>query len=196
MRRLVLGALLALAVGGCANGPMTDPLLLRSDPFDTSNQILFTPEYPGPDAYALLFERVMDVIDDMFDIAYANRYDGRIETQPRIAPGLEQILKPGSPNLYERTLSTLQTYRHRAFVLIVPDHDGYMVNVTVLKELEDIPNPTREGAGGAAFRSDANVDRTYEIVDPAIISRGWIPKGRDYAMEQRILQKIQRKLHD
>jgi len=195
MRRAV-GILLALALAGCANGPLADPLLVHSDPFDTSNQILFTPERPGAEAYAELFESVLNVIDDMFDIAYANRYDGRIETHPRIAPGLEQIFKPGSPNLYERTLATFQTYRHRAFVLIAPDHDGYVVVVTVLKELEDIPNPTREGAGGAAFRSDPTIDRTYEIVTPSVISHAWIPKGRDYAMEQRILQKIQRKLHE
>jgi hypothetical protein len=192
--RGVVAALLALMVGGCASGPLTDPLLVRASAYDTNNQILFSPEQPGPAAYAQLFEKILDVMDDTFDIAYANRYDGRIEAQPRIAPGLEQLFKPGSPNAYERTLATFQTYRHRAFVLVTPDKDGYLVIVTVLKELEDVPNPTRETAGGAAFRSIATVDRAYEITDPAIISRGWIPKGRDYALEQRIIEKIRLKL--
>jgi hypothetical protein len=192
MNRLLLAATVLAGVGGCMRGPAGDPLLARADPFDTSNQILLTPANPGPEAYAEVFEKVYDAIDDVFDVAYASRYDGRIETHPRVAPGLEQLFKPGSPDAYERTLATIQSYRHRAFVLIQPDRDGYVVSVTVFKELEDIPHPSRDAGGGAAFRSDNTVERTYEIIDPSVISWSWVPKGRDYALEQKLLRKIKR----
>ncbi len=197
MRRILLAAVTAMCVGGCMRAPLTDnPLLARADPNDTSNQILLTPANPGPDAYAILFEKVLDSVDDTFDIAYASRYDGRIETQPRIAPGLEQLFKPGSPNAYNRILATIQTYRHRVFILIQPEHDGYLVNVTAFLELEDVPNPTRETGGGAAFRSDHPVERTYEVVDPSVVSTAWIPKGRDYPLEQKILRRIKAKMSE
>jgi hypothetical protein len=195
MRRVWL--LVALVGAGCAL-PRWDesPLLARANPFDTGNECMLPSDQPGPEAYAFIFERVLDVLDDDFEIAVASRYDGRIETKPRIAPGLEQPWKAGSPNLAERTLATLQTYRHRCFVLIQPAERGYTVNVTVFKELEDLPQPTRDTGGGAAFRSDPSVDRQYEIVDPAIVSHVWIPKGRDIFVEQKILRKIRWAVRD
>jgi len=197
MRRILLAIVMAASVGGCMSNPLPDnPLLARADPFDTSNQILLTPANPGPEAYAVLFEKVLDSVDDIFDIAYASRYDGQIEAQPRIAPGLEQFFKPGSPNLYNRVLCTLQTYRHRVFVLIQPEAEGYRVNVTAFLELEDIPNPSRDTGSGAAFRSDHPVERVYEVVDPSVVSTTWIPKGRDTPLEQKILRKIQDKMNE
>ena len=203
MRRFVLGPVLAVALaGGCAYRPIVDnPLLARTDPNDSSNQIVFTPDEPGPAAYAALCEKVADAVDDIFVIADANRYDGRIETAPRIAPGLGQPFKPGSPNFYERTLATFQSMRHRCFVLIQPETDPttqnvvYNVSVTVFKELEDVPAPLRNAGVSGAFRSDATVDRTFEVVDPSVVSTSWIPKGRDYPLEQKLLRKIREKVH-
>lgn len=190
MRRAWL-ALVLLAGGGClAPRGSESPLLARANPYDTTNELVLQADQPGPEAYAFLFERVLDVIDDDFDIAFASRYDGRIETLPRIAPGVEQPWRPGSPSLYERTLATFQTYRHRCFVLLQPTERGYLINVTVFKELEDLPNPTRQIGPGAAFRSDPSIDRRYEIVDPTVVSNVWIPKGRDVPLEQKILRKI------
>lgn len=189
--------MLAVAGGGCAM-PSTrgTSVLARGVSYDTSNEMLLRTEHPGPEAYARLFELVLDVIDDDFEIAVASRYDGRIETLPRIAPGIEQPFKPGSPSLYDRLLYTCQTYRHRCFVIIQPAEGGYLVNVTVVKELEDLPNPTREQSGAAAFRTDQNIDREHEIVDPLVISNVWIPKGRDIPLEQKILHNIRWKVRD
>lgn len=188
-RFAALAALLAL--GGCvAPRGRESPLLARGSPLDTDNQIQFLTDHPGGEAYAVLFEKILDVLDDDFDIASANRYDGRIEAQPRIAAGLEQPWKAGSPSVFDRLLYSCQTYRHRAFVLIQPVEQGYTVTVTVFKELEDLPKPERAAAGGAAFRGDPSIDRQYEIVDPAVVSHVWIPKGRDVPLEQKILRKI------
>jgi hypothetical protein len=62
-----------------------------------------------------------------FEIRESNRYDGHIETIPRIAPGLGLFLKPGSPDLRDRLLATLQTYRHRVLVDIQPACRGQSV---------------------------------------------------------------------
>ncbi|MBL8797339.1 MAG: hypothetical protein JNM56_25785 [Planctomycetia bacterium] len=145
----------------------------------------------GPDSYGMVFEKVIDVLNEYFEIAYSNRYDGRIETFPRIAPGYEQPWKPSTPSWYERLLATFQTIRHRAFVLIqLADDGGFFVQVIVYKELEDLPRPLRSTAGAAIFRGSSTVDRQYEVIDPTVFERAWIPMGRDHLLEHAIAQKI------
>jgi hypothetical protein len=190
--RLALGLGLAL-LSGCSVGPLVDnPVHVNglSGP-DAPNPLLVAPGEPGPEAYASVFERVVDILDDYFEIADKNRYDGRIETYPRIAPGYEQIWKPSSPDPYERLYATLQSLRHRASVQISPAPEGgYYVRVSVFRELEDLPRPST-AVSAPAFR-DANIlQRQYDIVDPIVVTQGWIPKGQDEAFEQKILRRIQ-----
>ncbi len=191
-RILVLSLLLAGSLSGCAIKPLTEnPMLVRPDPFLPVDNPVFIPQ--GPMAYGLVFEKVLDTIDDYFEIAYANRYDGRIETHPRVAPGLEQPWKPGSPDFPQRLVATLQSMRHRATVLIQPaDDGGFFIQVIILKELEDLPRPIRATAGAAAFRGDNTVDRQFEVVDPIFLDSSWIPKGRDTELEEVILQRIRK----
>lgn len=197
MRRLVIAAgsaALSSWFVGCATPPLVEqPGYVRPDRnAEAANPILVTPGSAGPEAYAAVFEHTLDILDDYFEIAYANRYDGRIETIPRIAPGLEQFWRPGSPNLSERVLMTLQSYRHRCFVLIEPaSQGGYLVNVTVYRELEDLPRPSRANTS-AVFRNEPSVERQFEVVDPSVISQVWIPKGRDVPLEQELLRRIQK----
>jgi hypothetical protein len=170
---------------------MDNPALIRLDPNVTVENPVFIPQ--GPNNYGPVFEHVIDVIDDYFEIAYANRYDGRIETFPRIAPGLEQPWKPGSPDFDQRLEATLQTIRHRALVLIQPaDDGGYFVQVTVFKELEDLPKPVRATAGTASFRTNNTVERQYEVIDPTVFESNWIPLGRNTKLEQVILQRLKK----
>jgi hypothetical protein len=195
-----LGVLLILTVtagGGCIGQPHLDnPTTVRSDgsPPICENPVLVAPGEPGPDSYAETFERILDVVDDYFPIAYANRYDGRIVCTPRIAPGFERLWMPGSPSRRERLLSTLQTYRHRCQVQIrAAEQGGYLVQVFILKDLYD-----PAGAAGvkapSVFQEAASIDRNYEVVDPINTSTSgerWINKGRDMAFEQLLLRLIQ-----
>jgi len=183
---------LALLAGGCASGPLLDnPAILRPDPTVTVENPVYVPL--GPPSYNPVFEKVLDIVSDYFEPAYVNRYDGRIETFPRIAPGLEQLWKPGSPDFDQRLLATLQTIRHRSVVLIRPANDGgYFVDVKVYKELEDLPRPVRSTAGAASFRSDNTVERQFEVIDPTVFESAWIPVGRDLPLEQVILQRIKK----
>ncbi len=179
-------------VCGCATGPLLDnPILISPAPTVTVENPVFIPG--GPPAYGTVFEKVLDIVDDYFEIAYANRYGGRIETFPRIAPGLEQPWKPGSPDLEQRLLATWQTIRHRAVVLIqAADDGGFFVEVKIFKELEDLPRPVRSTAGAASFRSDNTVERQFEVIDPTVFESNWIPLGEDVKFEQAILQRLKK----
>src|SRR5262245_9158230 len=183
----------ATIVSGCtATGPLIEnPAIVRPDPDCATDNPVFVPL--GPESYGKVFEQTLDILDDYFEIAYANRYDGRIETFPRVAPGFEQFWKVGNPDCRERLLATFQTIRNRAIVLIQPAEDGgYFVQVTVFKELEDLPQPLRAAAGGASFAQPITVERQYEVIDPAVFETKWIPQGRNCPLEQLILQRLKK----
>ena len=190
MWRTLWTAAAALVVGGCATGPLLEnPLLIRTDKVVPVENPVYIPQ--GPMAYARVFEKVIDVVDDFFEIAYANRYDGRIETFPAVAPGLEQPWKPGSPDFSQRLLASFQTIRHRAIVLITTaDDGGYFIDVKVLKELEDLPVPVRATAGSATFRMPSTLERQFEVLEPTLYEANWIPIGRDYKLEQVLLERL------
>jgi hypothetical protein len=191
MRRTASAAWLASVVlaAGCATGPLQEnPLPVRL-PRAVENPV-YVPQ--GPLSYNRVFSNVLTVVLGVFpDIAYSNRYDGRIETHPRIAPGLGQPWKPGSPDPYDRLLASFQTIRHRAVVVIqAADDGGFFVNVMVFRELEDLERPSRQTAGAAVFRSDPTVERQFEVIDAAAYEPTWIPIGRDAHMEQILLDRI------
>jgi hypothetical protein len=177
---------------GCASGPALDnPVIVRPDPNVAAENPLYIPL--GPPSYGTVFETVLDVISNYFEVAYESRYDGRIVTYPRTAPGLEQPWKPGSPDFSQRLEATLQTLRHRAEVSIQPAPDGgYFVQVDVYKELEDLPKPLRSTAGAAAFRGTITIERQFEVVDPTVFESNWIPLGHNVDMEQAILQRLKK----
>src|SRR5205823_6311637 len=130
------------------------------------------------------------VISRYCEIAYSNRYDGRIEGFPTTAPGLERPWQPGSPDFAQRLLATLQSIRYRVAALITPaDDGGFFVDVKVFKELEDLPNPTAATAGAASFRSDNTVERQFEVIDANVDSH-WVPLGRDLKLEQVIINRL------
>jgi hypothetical protein len=190
--RMAWTVLASAMLCGCASGPALDnPVVVRPDPYLIAENPLYIPL--GPPSYGKVFETVLDVISNYFEVAYENRYDGRIVTYPRIAPGLEQPWRPGSPDFSQRLEATLQTLRHRAEVSIQPAPDGgYFVQVDVYKELEDLPNPIRSTAGAAAFRGSITIERQFEVVDPTVFESNWISLGHNVEMEQAILLRLKK----
>src|SRR5262249_21569677 len=104
-----------------------------------------------------------------------------------------RLALPGSPDLYDRLLETKQSYRHRAVVLIQPAlNGGYWGKVTVYKELEDLPRPTRATKGAASVRSANTGEREHVVVDATVLESNWIRKGQDAGIEQELLARIKR----
>jgi hypothetical protein len=188
----VAGIIMLLACGCASQAPILDnPVYVRTDPNCTVDNPIYVPFSNTPEAYARIFEKTIDILDDYFEISLTNRYDGRIETFPHIAPGYEQFWRVGNPGFHNRILSTLQTIRNRAVVLIQPaDNGGYFVQVAVFRELEDLPRPSRQTAGAATFFYPQGVERQYEVIDPTVYESTWIPNGRNIEFEQLILQRI------
>jgi len=64
----------------------------------------------------------------------------------------------------------------------------------VEKELEDLPRPSRQSVG-AVFQEAPTVDRQLEVIPAAAAApaagTGWFRVGRDFALEQQILRRIQ-----
>jgi hypothetical protein len=192
MRRTLWTAALALGLGGCATGPLQEnPLLLRPERLAARQNPVFLPL--GPESYGMVYEKVLDILGDYFEIDQHSRYDGVITTFPRTAPGIGQPWKPGSPDFYQRLLASFQSIRYRAVVQIqAEENGGYFIDVKVFKELEDLPSPTRdlERRSMAAFRSEIPTARQFEIVDETTYEGNWIPVGREYTLEQVILERI------
>ncbi|MGL4419874.1 MAG: hypothetical protein ACRCZF_04340 [Gemmataceae bacterium] len=193
-RRLIgncLGFGLGLGTTGCASlPPLDNPVLLRGGA--TENPILVAPGEPTANTYAEVYEQILDVLDNYFEMKPTSRYAGHIETLPRLSPGYEQPWKVGSPDARERLISTFQTMRHIAVVDIwAGERGGYRVSIEVYKELEDLSRPSQAIAGGSLFREAPTVERRAEIIgSESTPERFWIPKGRDYAFEQKLLKEL------
>ncbi|MFO0799156.1 MAG: hypothetical protein U0804_16935 [Gemmataceae bacterium] len=195
-RGVWLGWAAAVCLTGCATAPPADnPTAVRGSRDDCENPVLVSPGQPTAASYREVFEKCIEVVDDYFQIAAANPHAGVIITTPRIAPGFEQIWKGGNPDPRERLLATLQTIRQTAVVTIrTGERGGYLVEVVVEKELEDLPRPSRQSVG-AVFQEAPTVDRGLEVIPAAAAApttgTGWFRVGRDFALEQQLLRRIQ-----
>jgi hypothetical protein len=188
-----LGWAACALLAGCATAPPLDnPVSVRGPAVGVENPVLVSPGQPTAASYQEVFEKTIDVLDDYFDLLPPNPYDGRIVSKPRVAPGFEQFWKPGNPDARGRLLATFQTVRQTATAEIrAGDRGGYLVYVVVERELEDLARPAGNRGAGAVFLDVPSVDRQFEVIGPqAPTSQGWYRIGRDYALEQQILQRI------
>lgn len=193
-----LAAGLLTVASGCASVPPVDnPVLVRPRmPYvpATADQPACRPESAG---YEDIYDRVLDALDDDFEVVPGSRYAREVRTYPRVAPGYEQPWKSGSPDATERWTATFQTVRHFAVVRLADADDGYRVTVEVYKEAENLGVPIQPLGGPAVFRGAPLADRTSDtLTGPATAERQWVPAGpaphRDFAFEQKILRKILR----
>ncbi len=149
------------------------------------------------------WEQITDVVDDYFRIERERQVqlvgqvmtEGRIDTFPQIGA---TVLEPhlfDSVGSYNEWESTFQTIRRRAVLRVIPEQGGYLVDVEVQKELEDLPRPEHATVGAATFRNDNSLpSRLGEEVSRTRLSGEWIPLGRDPALEQQILDDIRIRL--
>lgn len=142
----------------------------------------------------VLWERTVDVLHDFhFEMAGENRFSRVIETEYRTGSGVLEPWHQDSVGLENRLESTLQSVRRKVFVRLIPDEAGrgYLVSVEAYKELEDLPGVAANSPGGATFQESTPLQRDLNLVVGQSAPSGWVPAGRDVALEQRLLQSLQ-----
>ena len=177
-----------LATGGWETpGGGVNPVLVTPNP-------LPVPLYPRE----LVMDEVSDEIEDYFRIIKEQRIrladniliEGFIDTEPTIGSTWLEPWKKDSTRGFELAHATLQTVRRWARVRVIPTADQYLIDVRVYKELEDLDQPLQSPVSGHSLRHDNSLDYDREFRDSLQPNRGWIPMGRDYSLEQTILENL------
>lgn len=179
---LIAALILPAGLTGCATvrnqAVLPNPLILQTTSFDAA------------------WDATVHALDEDFEIDEENRLARRISTYPETAATIVEPWRADSIGLRQRLEATLQTYRRFAIATVEPVAEGFAINVEVWKELEFLDRPERQNGGMAAFPQDFQISRSREVVGPIAPPLGWIPEGRDFALEQRILNRIERELLD
>jgi len=149
------------------------------------------------------WEQIVDTVDDYFRIERERQVqlvgdvltEGRIDVHPQIGATLPEFHRRDSVGRYNRWESTFQTIRRRATIRVMPDATGYLVDVLVEKDLEDLPRPENSTAGAATFRNDSSLPSTAaEAVSRTRLASNWIFIGRDPELEHAIIADLQSRL--
>jgi hypothetical protein len=159
---------------------------------------MFVPALDGE----FLWNQTVDAVDDYFRIEREERIrliggvltEGRIDTFPITGSTLLEPWRRDSTPGYEKLHATLQSIRRRAQVRVIPTEGGYLLEVAVQKELEDLDKPEHATAGGATLRHDGTLVRQEGASGRYSSTLGWIPLGRDLTLEQRILADLRARL--
>lgn len=173
------------SIGPLEGSSVSNPLLIRvSDHELVWGQV--------SDAVALFFkirrEERVRVLDDVV-------LEGRIETHPEVGSTLFEPWRQDSTPGFERWHATLQSIRRRAVVRVIPSASGFLIDVAVHKELEDVNQPEHATVSRTDSRSERRpISDENEGISGIGQTVGWIPLGRDELLEQRILRDIQARL--
>ncbi|HTU27629.1 MAG TPA: hypothetical protein VMF30_19620, partial [Pirellulales bacterium] len=160
-------------------------------PIVANNPVMIPNQNPD-----LVFETTVDVLDDYFKIDEEIPVrlegdvlvEGQIRTYPRSGSTILEPWTPDAANFYERLEGTLQSIRRTALVRVIPSEGGFLIDVVVTKELEDVLRPEAGSASRAPnLRNDSSLRRYIDPVTGTQPTLGWILLGRDVALEQKIL---------
>ena len=151
-----------------------------------------------------VWHQVVDTIDNHFQIAREEPVrliggvlsEGRLETVPLVGSTYLEPWHTDSTPGFERLHATLQSVRRQATVRVIPTEGGFLIEVTVIKELEDVDRPERATVGGATLRHDGSLVRREGGIEGGPVTLGWIPLGRDQALEQRILLELRGRISE
>jgi len=151
-----------------------------------------------------LMDQISDELDDYFQIYREERIrvvdsvmsEGWIETHPKTGGTLLEPWKKDSTPGFEKAHATLQTIRRFAKVRVLPMANSYQIDVKVYKELENLAQPIGSVVSGPIFRHDDTLD--IDRIDSSLSNpdADWIPMGRDFSLEQKILANLQQRLRN
>lgn len=169
-------------------------------------ETLPNPVYVNSLSRDFLWNQIVDSVDDHFRIKRERRVqpignvltDGQLDTFPRIGSTYLEPWRSDSASGHEKAHATLQTIRRQAVVTVAPDRHGYFIEVTVLKELEAVASPEFSSSGQLMPRHDNSLVTRRNILGATRrtggVNQGWIPLGRDFQLEQKILMDIRGRL--
>ena len=168
-------------------------LALLSGCATSQPMIVSNPVFVPANSQHAAWERAVDVLHDFhFPIVRENRLDGVIETDYRVGSNVLEPWHGDSVGIANRLESTLQSVRRKVKVDLTPVEGGYLVGVEALQEKEDLAGVAENTAGAATFRKNTPLERNLTTVVGQSSQSGWYPLGRDDALEQAILNGMQR----
>jgi len=191
---LTLISMTALLGAGCSLS--SAPTLRDVVPFVAEAGVYPNPVHIGGGDPLVVWETVADVTDDYFpDFEHEQPLrqvgelitEGRLQTFPRGSPTVLEPWRRDASDGYQDIENTLQTMRRYAVVRVIPDESGYLLDLAVYKELEDLPRPERSTAGAATLRFDDTLRRVDNPAGDQVVQDRWIPQGRDTALEQQMI---------
>ncbi len=197
----MLAALLAALLGGCEwqHGLYG----LHHGSVEPQAALAQNPMYVPLSDREFLWNQLIDTLDDYFEIEREERVrliggvltEGQVETFPLPGATMLEPWREDSSHGFERRYATLQSIRRRAVVHVRPQSDGgYLVDVAVYKELEDLSQPEYSTVNVEGLRHDGTIVRPEGKVNMGPVTLGWIPVGRDMTLEQRILAQLRGRL--
>ncbi|MDX1929865.1 MAG: hypothetical protein SFV81_25280 [Pirellulaceae bacterium] len=162
------------------------------------------PAHVGAVDPTFLWQQIVDTVDDYFRIASeapARRendtwLEGRLRTYPEVSATSFEPWRRDVTRGFERIQSTFLTVRRTAVVRVVPEATGYLIDVNVLKEQEDIDNPQFATASNPSQQQDVASDAIAGLAMPDQSTLGWYEIGRDRELEQRIMENILGRITD
>lgn len=175
----LLALLLAATLSGCASFPgrqasVSNPVFVQANNHEEA------------------WERTVDVVHDyLFEIERENKLGGVLETRYKTGANLFEPWHRDSVGSRNRAESTLQSIRRKAFVSVTQVDGGFMVGVEAHKELEDVARAANS-TGPATFLDNSPLQRDLNPVVGQATPSGWIPRGRDLALEQSMLLSLNR----
>ncbi len=150
------------------------------------------------------WNQIVDTIDDYFDISHEERVrvignvmtEGHIATRPETAPTVLEIWRKDRTPGFQTWESTFQSIRRQAEIRVSPSSAGYGVQIIVRNELEDLARPEAAVVGGVIQRYDGSLVRPSDKRIGGQMTLGWIPQGRDIALEQKILRDLYARMYN
>ena len=84
----------------------------------------------------------------------------------------------------------------QAEIHVRPSREGFRIEVIVHKLQEDLAQPEYATVGGATLRHSATHSRPRDLGIVTTETLGWMPAGRDTALEQLMLNELQQRMSE
>lgn len=193
MQRL-FAFLFAALVSGCQTAPVLPGSLGQPVAASTLHTSITDREF--------LWNQIVDTVDDYFRVRAEERVrivdgvliEGRIDTWPQPGATIFEPWRSDSTRGFERWHATTQSIRRTATVHVIPAEGGFLVDVAVLKEIEDLDRPERATSSSTMMHHGGSLVQEEDRFEGGPVTLGWIPLGRDVTLEHRLLAELNGRL--